>query len=84
MIKSKTTVDIIYEIQNKLNSANLPYKVKVDIGQAMEGADIGINVYIEGKRNWKLHEQINNIIQDVLEKENLIAYIEWHYEQENL
>lgn len=79
MIKQKILIDLIQEIQNNLNKANLPCDVKVDIGKALEGADIGLKVYVDCKRNWKLHDHINSIIQEVLEKEDLIAFIDWHY-----
>ncbi|WP_029521888.1 hypothetical protein [Persephonella sp. KM09-Lau-8] len=79
MIREKTTVEIIQEIQKALNKYNLP--VKVDIAEAREGADIGLNIYVYKKRNWKLHDKINSVIQEVLEEEDLIPYINWHYEQ---
>ena len=72
-------VDIINEIQKKLDNAKLPVKVKVDFGEALEGADIGLTVYVNGKDEWKLTKKINSVIQDVLEKYDLIPYIHWKY-----
>ena len=79
MIKDKPIVSIIDDIQRKLDNANLPVKVKVDIGEALEGADIGLKVYIAGKRNWELHKKINSIIRRSLREQGLMAYIDWHY-----
>ena len=70
-------IDIINEIQRKLDTAKLPVKVKVDFGEALEGADIGLTVYVNGKDEWKLTKEINSIIQDVLEKYDWIPYIHW-------
>ncbi|MBK3333392.1 hypothetical protein GWK41_09980 [Persephonella atlantica] len=79
MIKEKPIVNVIYDIQRKLDNANLPVKVKVDIGEALEGADIGLKVYVAGKRNWELHKKINSIIRRSLREQGLMAYIDWHY-----
>jgi len=83
MVKTKTyyLVDVINEIQKKLDEADLPVKVKVDFGEALEGADIGLNIYIDGKREWELHKKINSIIYDVLDEYDLIAYKEWIYKE---
>ncbi len=72
-------IDVINEIQKEIDDAKLPVKVKVDFGEALEGADIGLTVYVDGKRNWELHDKINFIIQDVLERYDLIPYIHWKY-----
>ena len=82
MIKTKTRylVDIINEIQKEIDNAKLPVKVKVDFGEALEGADIGLTVYVFGKDNWELHKKINHIIRSLLRKEDLMAYIDWKYE----
>ncbi len=80
VIKYKPIVSIIYDIQRKLDNANLPMEVKVDIGKAIEGADIGLRVYIAGKRNWELHKKINSIIRRSLREQDSIAYIDWHYD----
>lgn len=79
MIKEKPIVNVIHDIQRKLDDANLPVKVKVDIGEAIEGADIGLKVYVSGKRNWELHKKINSIIRKSLREQGLMAYIDWHY-----
>ena len=85
MIKTETKtiylVDVINEIQKEIDNAKLPVKVKVDFGEALEDADIGLAVYINGKRNWKIHDEINSIIQDVLEKYDLIPFIDWRYKE---
>lgn len=81
MIKNKTLIDIVNKIQKELDNANLPVKVKVDIGEPLEGADIGLVVKVEGKDDWKLHKRINFIIRSILEEENLIAYIDWQFKE---
>ncbi len=73
------TLSLIKKIQKKLDNAHLSVKVKVDIGKAIEGADIGLKVYIAGKRSWKLHKKINSIIRKTLREKDLIAYMDWHY-----
>ena len=79
MVKTKSIVDIINSIQKELDNSNLPVKVKVDIGKPIEGADIGLIVNVESKDNWKLHKKINFIIRNLLDKEDLEAYIDWRY-----
>ncbi len=70
---------LVKKIQRELDKANLPVKVRVDQGKAIEGADIGLKVYVEGKRNWELHKRINSIIRGLLRKKDLVAYIDWRY-----
>ncbi len=83
MIKTEAfyLVDIIGEIQEKLDTIVLPVNVKVDFGEPLEGADIGLTVYVDGERNWKVHDKINSVIQDILEKYSLIPFIHWKYKQ---
>ena len=81
MIKNKTLIDIVNKIQKGLDNANLPVRVKVDIGEPLEGADIGLVVKVEGKDDWELHKKINFIIRSILEEENLIAYIDWQFKE---
>ncbi len=81
MIKNKTLIDIVNKIQKELDNSNLPVKVKVDIGEPLEGADIGLIVKVEGKDDWELHKKINFIIRSILEEENLIAYIDWQFKE---
>ncbi len=82
MIKTETKtiylVDVINEIQKEIDNAKLP--VKVDFGEALEGADIGLTVYVFAKRTHELHKKINSVIQDVLEEYDLMPYIHWDYE----
>jgi len=77
--KTVYLVDVINEIQEKLDEANLPVKVKVDFGEALEGADVGLTVYINGNDKWKLTKEISSIILDVLDEYDLVPYIDWRY-----
>jgi len=49
MLKNKTVIEIINEIQNELNKNGYSF-----VGYAWEGADIGLNIYINKKRTWEL------------------------------
>ena len=51
MIKEKTILEVLREIQEKLWNAG--YSVKLDIGEAIEGADLGIKVYVKAQESWK-------------------------------
>jgi hypothetical protein len=75
----KNNAKIIKEIYKEINKANLPVKIKVSFGEAIEGADIGLKVEVEGKKNWELHKKLNSIIRRLLRKKGLVAYIDWHY-----
>jgi len=77
MVGEKTTLEILQEIQEKLSKENYP--VKLDIGEAIEGADIGINVLVEAPWSWELEKKINSIIQRTLRKNNLVAYLDWKW-----
>ncbi len=81
MIKNRTLIDIVNEIQKRLDKADLPVNIKVDIKEPIEGADIGLIVKVDGKDTWELHKKINFIIRSTLEEENLIAYIDWQYRE---
>jgi hypothetical protein len=77
MIREKRAFEISQEIHDRLRKKNYP--VKVDFSEPIEGADIGIKVMIQGRRNWKLERQISHEIHDVLEKYDLIPSIDWEW-----
>jgi hypothetical protein len=79
MVKEKTTLEVLQEIQEKLWNAGYP--VKLDIGEAIEGADLGIKVYVGTQESWKLEREINSIIQRTLRKYSLIPYLEWYWKK---
>ena len=74
MIAEKTTLEILNEIQEELNKKGYP--VKVDIGEPEEGADIGLRLYINAPRDWELEKQISSTVWEVLDKYDLIAFIQ--------
>ena len=74
MIAEKTTLEILNEIQEELNKKGYP--VKVDIGEPEEGADIGLRLYINAPRDCELEKQISSIVWEVLDKYDLIAFIQ--------
>jgi hypothetical protein len=80
MIAEKTTLEILNEIQEKLKEAGYP--VKVDIGKAEAGADIGLELYINAHRNWDLEKQISSIVWKILDKYGLIAFIKKHWKKD--
>jgi hypothetical protein len=75
----KNNAEIIKEIYREVNKANLPVKIKISLGEAIEGADIGLKVEVEGNKKWELHKKLNSIIRRLLRRKGLIAYIDWHY-----
>ena len=80
MITEKTTLEVLNEVQDVLKKEGYP--VKLDIGEAIEGADIGIKVYVDAEENWELEKKINRLIQSVLEKNDLISYLEWFWKED--
>jgi len=77
MIAEKTKLDILNEIQEALNRHRYP--VKVDIGEAEAGADIGLKLYIASPKNWKLEKQISSVVWKVLDKYDLIAFVQKYW-----
>ena len=63
MVKEKTTLEVLQEIQEKLWNAGYP--VKLDIGEAIEGADLGIKVYVGTQESWKLKERLTALFREL-------------------
>ncbi len=81
MITEKTTLEVLNEAQDALKKKGYP--VKLDIGEAIEGADIGIKVYVDAEESWDLEKRINRVLQSVLEKYDLISYLEWFWKEDS-
>jgi hypothetical protein len=77
MIAEKTTLEILNEIQEELNKEGYP--VKVDIGEPEAGADIGIKLYIDAERDWDLEKKISSVVWEVLDRYDLIAFIQKYW-----
>jgi len=77
MIGEKTTLEILLEIQNRLKEKNLP--VKIDLSEPIEGADVGLKVIVNNRRNWSLEKQIIHEIMKTWDHYDLILFLEWEF-----
>jgi hypothetical protein len=77
MIGEKTTLEILLEIQDRLKKKGYP--VRIDVGEPIEGADIGIKVFMECGRNWELERKVAHEIFEVLDKYDLIPFFDWKW-----
>jgi len=81
MIGEKTTLEVLWEIQNKLKEKKLP--VKIDLSEPIEGADIGLKIILYGERNWALEKQVIHEIIEILNQYDLIPSLEWEFSRTN-
>ena len=77
MVKEKTLLEILWEIQQKLNKKGYP--VKIDLAEPIEGADIGLSIVVYTKKNWELEKIIVHEIFGVLDKYDLIPSVNWKW-----
>jgi hypothetical protein len=77
MMTEKTTLEILNEVQEELNKRGYP--VRVDIGKAEAGADIGLKLYINAERDWNLEKRISSVVWEVLDRYGLIAFIQKYW-----
>ena len=77
MVGEKTTLELLWEIQQRLEKKGYP--VKIDLSEPIEGADIGLELIVNAKKNWDLERRIIHEIFEVLDRYELIPSIEWKW-----
>jgi len=77
MTGEKTTLELLWEIQQRLEKKGYP--VKIDLSEPIEGADIGLELIVNAKKNWDLERRIIHEIFEVLDRYELIPSIEWKW-----
>jgi len=53
--------------------------VKIDLSEPIEGADIGLKVIVNNRRNWSLEKQTIHEIMETLSQYDLIPSLEWEF-----
>jgi len=77
MVGEKTTLELLWEIQQRLEKKGYP--VKIDLSEPIEGADIGLELIVNAKKSWDLERRIIHEIFEVLDRYELIPSIEWKW-----
>jgi hypothetical protein len=77
MVGEKTTLEILWEIQQRLKDKGYP--VKIDLSEPIEGADIGLELIVSAEKNWQLEKSIIHEIFEVLDRYGLIPSLEWKW-----
>ena len=77
MVGEKTTLEILWEIQQRLKEKGYP--VKIDLSEPIEGADIGLELIVNAEKNWELEKSIIHEIFEVLDRYELIPSVNWKW-----
>jgi len=77
MVGEKTTLELLWEIQRRLNEKGYP--VKIDLSEPIGGADIGLELIVNAKKSWDLEKRIVHEIFEVLDRYDLIPSLEWKW-----